>query len=68
MVVLILSPVAACAPSAKISYARHLSAKIEPGPATDDDVAVAFRLDAFSEPTTAIAAVERIDSPIDAGR
>lgn len=39
-------------------YTAHMSARIEAGPASNTDIAAAFGLDDFAQPSSALAAVE----------
>ena len=52
MAVLSLSCVAlaaaGCVTSERSAYARHLEARVAPGPASDDDLAFAFGLDEYA--------------------
>ena len=51
----------ACATAERSRYARHLSAVTTPGPAGDDALVVAFKLDRIEEQPALLAAVAKAE-------
>ena len=68
LLIVLLFPAAACAPSAKIPYARHLSTVISPGTGPNDNIAIAFRIDQYADSETAVAVDSRRIPEVDESR